>query len=108
MFVNYVAPVLDAFQLAQDLEISLRVPSKRMFSSKTKEQFRRQFESSTKPNTSTTKELKGKSTIGELSRVLGVLNVLGVSEHFDHVVAQCPTRILLVERAINEDKYEEV
>ena len=55
--------------LAQDLEISFRFPYERRFPSKTEKQPRRQFERSTKPDTPTTKDPKGKFVIGESSQV---------------------------------------
>ena len=81
MLVNSypVSSLLDAFSLAPDFKISLRFPSERRFLSKTEEQPMRQFKSFTKPDTSTTKDPKGKSVIGvHLNRVLRVLGVLGV------------------------------
>ena len=69
LFNSYhVALVLDAFQLAHDLKTSLRVPSERRFPSRVGKQSRHQFVSSTKYNTFTTKDLKGKSAIGESSQ----------------------------------------
>jgi len=61
----HVNSLLDAFQLAKNLEISLRFSSERRFPLKIEEQSRRQLESSTKPYTSTTKDLKDKFAIGE-------------------------------------------
>ena len=74
MKVRRLNSLLDAYQLPQDFERSLRFPLERRFSSKIEEQPRHRFESFTKSVTST-KDLKGKS---DLSRVLRVLGVLGV------------------------------
>jgi len=63
--------LLDAFQLVQDLEISLKFSSEKRLPSKIEEQPKRLFESSTKTDTSNTKDPKGKSVIvSHLSRVL--------------------------------------
>ena len=93
--------VLDAYQLAQDLEISLRVPIREH--SIAGEQPSYQFEGPAKPDTSTAQDPRGKSAIGELSQHSARGYKCYRCQGFDHFVAQCLIRNLLVEVALDED-----
>jgi len=67
-----------------------------------------QFLSSTKPDTSTTKDPKGKYAIGKLS-LQGTMGTRCFRcQSFGHFVVQYLTRTFLVEGALDEDKHEYV
>jgi len=104
----HMSLLIDAFQLAHDLEISLRFPSDRRFPSKTEQQLGRQFESSTKPGTSTGKDPKGKSVIGESSQQGTKGTMRFRCQGFSFFAAQCHTRTLLTKGALDEDSHEYV
>jgi len=82
-----------ASQIAQDIEISLRFSSERRVIPKTGKQH--------SPKTHATRDPKGKSVIGKSSK-----NTKGSQcfkyQGYDHIVAQCPSRNLLVRKVDDE------
>jgi len=76
-----------ASQLAQDIETSLRFSSQRRVIPKVRKQ--------SSPNTHATRDPKSKSVIGESSKNVKCSQCFKC-QGYDHVVAQCPSKNLLV------------
>jgi len=66
-------------------------------------------EDTIKPNTNITKDPKGKSMIGGSAKQGAKVTQCHRCHGYGHIVAQCPSRNLLVERAyLDDDEFVEI
>jgi len=106
MLPHTVESVDEAFQLALDIKLYLQTPSDRKSSFKVEEQPKQQFENNDKPNTTFSKDIKGKTVTGESSQQVTKGLKCFKCHGYGHFAYQCPTRSLLLDEILDDKDHE--